>query len=354
MKREKSVFEVARLLQEYLEEAGKELGRYEKEGNPEDLETAKKILEKVKKADLEEIERIQEKVEDREAEKECRELWKGVEKAEEHLEEGNVDEVVEYLKRLFELTQSIYGDVSEYDLTQDYKKGEFLGDGRNAEVYTLESHDGLVMKMIHDDEMASPAGELKKFHKYMKIEQGLPNDVRIARIKEIGYYGDSAGIIMEKAPGKEVHRSPESGEERVVYQRWSKMNEQIAQAPQKHYRELAYTVKQLRKHNLQVDPKTDNIFYHPDRGFTIIDIGMSRILNGGKSRYTPCLLRTLGGIKFKVSGGKMYFDENRIDHEDIRNINQIDRNLREINYAPSDKKLLEDTREKIKILESNI
>jgi len=71
--------------------------------------------------------------------------------------------------------------------------------------------------------------------------------------------GELVYVVQDKAPGKEVHKYTK---------------EEIDAIPQEHYDALVQLVNKYAEHRIGTDPsKISNLFYDPEKGFTIIDLG---------------------------------------------------------------------------------
>lgn len=97
---------------------------------------------------------------------------------------------------------------------------------------------------------------------------------------------DLVYVVQDKAPGKEVHKYSE---------------EEIAAIPQEHYDNLVQLVNTYAAHGIGTDPsKISNLFYDPEKGFTIIDLGAATYQRG---------------LNYHIDG---YFTNN-LAHEKIHN-----------------------------------
>lgn len=189
------------------------------------------------------------------------------------------------------------------------------------------------------------------FKKYMEIESQLPEKAQVARIREVGFYDGEAAVIMDKAPGREVHWEPDSVNGEVTgeewYENWSEMNRLMAEAPHSYYVRLRKDVKLLRMHNIKIDPKSDNFYYHPEYGFTLMDLDQDDLVRGrdGEGRYQPDLLSSIAR-----PGLASRFIEH-VQPEDVQNIQKIEQHIDKIGNPSPKEEVVETTKRNIRRLE---
>ena len=153
-------------------------------------------------------------------------------------------------------------DFKRYLLDAKYVKGTFLGRGGNSKAYAVKGHSDLVI--------LSSTYNIDFFrHMIQKAEfcAKVPTSVQLARIIKVGVMDETVSWLMTRAPGKPVNINRYK-----KYAIWLSHIHILADAPLEHYAKLVSDVAILAQHSVAVDPsKSDNIFYHPHYGFTIID-----------------------------------------------------------------------------------
>ncbi|MFB6245435.1 MAG: hypothetical protein ABEJ03_03770 [Candidatus Nanohaloarchaea archaeon] len=348
MARERTVPEIISLLAQFVDRGQSQI-EYK---NPENQKELRMLLEMIENADRQEVEEVKEKMNSPELEQQCEKIYQDAEKAKKALSNEDFDKVRGFLEEILDLEKNLYGKIQAYDLEKEFQKGEFIGDGRNARVYELENHDGLVIKILKEDGFTDPDSVVARFKRYQKVEEQLPDEVQVARIRKAGYYEGHAAVVMDRAPGREVHWEPDSVKGEVDreewYEHWSNMNEVMADAPQRHYNRLSRDVEILRKHNIKVDPKSDNILFHSEKGFTILDLAKDDVAcgTGKKGRYRPDILETL------VRTWLADKFEDLLTAEDVQNMLKIEEKVDNAGNPASKKQALQNTKNKMRKLES--
>jgi hypothetical protein len=305
MRRERNLKEIISVLTEYAKE-----GKDELEYEYLDEEKLTRVLEIIEKLDKKELEKLQ----DEELRSRCREIYEDSKKAKQALEAGELSEVHNYLERIIKLEKYIYEEFDAGDLSEKISKGQLLGKGNNGKVYEIEYDPDLVLK-IFDSE--NPDDKLHKVKKYKNLEDQLLEkfgDVDIAEINEVGYFEGSAAAVMKRAPGQEVHIY---GEE---YKRWSKMNEILAEADVSQFRKVAKDIERIRNYfDIFIDPNCENFFYHPEKGFTIIDLG-KEIFAGERYSQFPDLLSPF--TEYGAAANPRHYAD-KVTRKDYENMKKI-------------------------------
>jgi hypothetical protein len=305
MKRERSTKEIVSVLTEYARE-----GKEELEYDYRDEKKVAKVLEMIENLDRKEMENL----EDKEVKAKCLGIYKDSEGAKKALKAGNFQKVHSYLDRIIELEKQVYQNLDSGDLSEEFSRGEFLGEGNNAEVYEIENRKGIVLKIF---KFENPEQKLQEVKKYRNLEKQLLDrfeETSIAGIKKVGLYEGSAAAVMEKAPGNEVHLHGED------YQRWSRMNDVLANADVSHFESVVKDIQRISDYfDMFVDPKCDNFFYHPEAGFTIIDLGKDIFAGKSYSQF-PDLLTTF--TEYGAAGNPRFYAE-EVTKEDVENMKEI-------------------------------
>lgn len=348
MKRDRSVHEIISLLAQFVDR-----GESQVDYPPRLQDELRQLLNMIENADRKEVEKVKKEMNSEELEHQCEEIYRDAERAKEALDSGEEEIVNEYLERILELEKNVYKRIETEDLGEKFQKSDFIGDGRNARVFELKNHNDLVLKIMDESNFSDPKSMVETFKRYQKIEEQLPEEVQVARIRRVGYYDGHAALIIDKAPGREVHWEPDSVKGEVTeeqwYSNWSKMNSLMAEAPQEHYKKLSRDVNTLRKHNIKVDPKSDNIFFHPEEGFTLIDLAKDDLTRGDdKKRYQPDILGSIAGPWLANK-----FQE-KLSKSDIRNMQKIEEKIEEAGNPGSKEDVVQKTKNRIRQLESEI
>lgn len=234
---------------------------YRKEGNAEEkLEGyTEELLERIESADETEVEQIinnlesenQENGFEANLEDNCRKLWNETEKARKHLNEGNFEKALDYVKEVGKILKSIEINLDHIERLED----EFDIDEDNpvakGKVYPLKSRDDVLLK-FH--------GSLRKSKKLKKLIDKIPDEVNITRIVEVGLYEGEAAEVIEKAPGQQIQHAENS----------KQLLNEIANAPQEHFNKLVNDSEVIIRYGLRPDA-SDNLFYSSEYGFYWID-----------------------------------------------------------------------------------
>lgn len=202
-------------------------------------------------------------------------------------------------------------------LSDEIDRGEFLGEGDEGKVFDVENREGEVVKILNEDAYHDAHTVVEELSQYKNREKRIPEETNIARTRQAGYfddgeYNDAPAACLTRVPGREAHRDPES----LVYtgyERWSEMNEVLADAPQKHYDKLVEDIRTLAAHSMRIDPSSNNILYDEKEGFAIVDLDLMD--EGG---WQPELMGILTGI-----GMTNCFDKNNLVKEDFDNMRRM-------------------------------
>jgi len=215
------------------------------------------LIERIESADKEEIKRIKERLESSELEEKCEQLWKDTEKLRKHLEERNFKEAKNYVDEIGKLLEAIEIDLDHIEKLHEKYDVDFQNPLLKNVVYPIKNNDSLLIKF---------QGSLRHCKKLKKFIDKIPDDVNIARIKEVGLYsGESIGKdkpaqIIERVSGYQVQHAENP----------SKLLEIIANAPQEHFDKLVKDSETMIKYGVVPDA-SDNLFYNKRRGFVWID-----------------------------------------------------------------------------------
>lgn len=311
MKRERNLRETTSILGKYARKGIAEL-----ESKDPNLSKIEKALNLIQNLDKKEIEGI----EDEKIKSKCVEVYKNAEKAEEHLNEENFSEVHNYLEKIIEVERSLYEDFGVEDLSREFSKGGLVGKGGNGEVYQVQNHSDKVLKIFRSENSEDVITRIKK---YWNLENQLLDafpETNIASIEKLGSYEGKPAAIIERAPGKEIHIWNED------YSRWSKMNEMLAKAGVQQYQSLFEDMNNIKRYfDIWIDLDSENLFYHPDAGFTIIDLGKdlntnATSMNDGYNDLIQ-LFTHYKNVKRSFQKSGEYAD--RISLEDLRHLDEI-------------------------------
>jgi serine/threonine protein kinase len=88
----------------------------------------------------------------------------------------------------------------------------------------------------------------------------------VVRTYDVFKHEGGVYVVQDKAPGKEVHKYSQ---------------EELGSIPQEHYDALVQLVNTYAAHGIGTDPsKISNLFYDPEKGFSIIDLGAATYQRG--------------------------------------------------------------------------
>jgi hypothetical protein len=139
---------------------------------------------------------------------------------------------------------------------------------------------------------------------------------------------------MKRAPGREVHRY---GEE---YKRWSRMNEILSKADVSQFRKVAEDIEKITSYfDIFIDPNCENFFYHPKKGFTIIDLGKD-IFAGERYSQFPDLLTPF--TEYGAAANPRHYTD-KVTRKDYENMKKIAKKVEAANIP-----IPENTEEKFK------
>ncbi len=152
-----------------------------------------------------------------------------------------------------------------------------VGAGKDATAYDIGGN--LIYRKGHVIRFSDHPDYKEHYQEHLARELAvyadLPDDVFVARTL-INWLGDSRiHKVVEKAEGAPLFPSPQSGE--VIYLKelrasWEEAIAYAAQIPDAHYQKLIDDEHELRQRDILMDyTGLGNLFYDPDKGFTIID-----------------------------------------------------------------------------------
>lgn len=147
--------------------------------------------------------------------------------------------------------------------------GKMLGKGGNSTCYQLKQQNKVLL--VHSSGFATnPSQIIKSEKEKYKIINNLPKQVNIVRMHNVGLYKGKAALVLEKAPGKEIHQLNPS------YKTWNEELEILKNAPQNAYDQLVADVLIAAEAGLEIDPsKPTNFFYDTKTNtFTLIDLNL--------------------------------------------------------------------------------
>ncbi len=297
--RERDIIEISSYLGEMAEKA---INSLEDDSIPR--KRINKLLDLIDKLDKEELKEEQEALDLEEFENGFLKVHEDVGEAKKALKEGNKELLIEYLSDIKKIEEIVLKNILAYDLTDlKEEKGERLGQGAEGEVYELP--EGKVLKEW--DPRTTSVKDLKRFYQQQK---DIPDKVNFARTLKVGFFKINRGpylnedydskilpvSIMEKAPGKPVHYFGDKSK-----QRWAERIDLLAEAPQRHYDKLREDEIILRKHGIFADKiNPENLFYHPKKGFTFIDVSHDHSMkkgNSGSSSNYSTIFKILTSLK---------------------------------------------------------
>lgn len=226
------------------------------------------------------------------------------------LREGDAEGLRDYLEEVGMMEKELYeenfelADFSDIELDED-KRIDF---GGCADVYEVKnSQKALVLRGSSDEDLWHIRAGLRRYIRHRQV----PEEVNFARIEEVGIKDGHLAELMEKASGEEVHREKED------YDRWSEMNEKMAEAPLEAYKEFVESARILAFYNLDVDRnKGTNFFYDSDtQEFTHIDNNSNRIHD---TQFHRSLITPVAAAR-----DPRRFDSGEVTQEDIDNTKTI-------------------------------
>lgn len=238
-------------------------------------------------------------------------VYEQADTAREYLEEGDAEGLRGYLEEVAEIEREMYreefelADFSDIELEEDNR----LDSSGGADVYDLDD-SGKVLALRGSK--ADNLWDLRPaFRRYIRHSQ-VPEDVNFARVEELGFKDGRMAELMEKAPGTEVHKEEEN------YERWSEMNEKMAEAPVEAFEEFVEATRILPFYNLSIDgSKSDNFFYDPEnQQFTHIDNDAKRFRQ--HRPFHESLITPVAAARHPRR-----FDESKVTQEDVENTKAI-------------------------------
>lgn len=236
-------------------------------------------------------------------------VYNGAEAAREYIDEGDSESLREYLEEVAEIERDLYQE--EFDLADfsdiELDEEDRLDSSGGADVYDL-GDEVLALRGSGADDIWDVRFA---FRKYIRHKQ-VPEDVNFARVKDIGFKDGRMAELMEKAPGTEVHRGEEN------YDRWSRMNEEMADAPVEAFEEFVEAARILPYYNLSIDgSKSDNFFYDSEsQQFTHIDNDPKRFRQ--HRPFHESLITPVAAARHPRR-----FDSSKVTEEDVENTRTI-------------------------------
>ena len=231
----------------------------ELEGHTEEL------IERIESADEEEVRRIKQRLESSNSEEgfevdleeKCERLWRDTEKVRKHIEKRNFKQAKKYVDEVGKLLEAIEIDLDHIEKLHEKYDVDFQNPFLKNVVYPIKNEESLLIKF---------QGSLRQCKKLKKFIDQIPENVNLARIKEVGLYSgepigkDKPGQIIERVSGYQVQHAKNP----------SKLLELIADAPQEHFNKLVKDSETMIKYGVVPDA-SDNLFYNKRRGFVWID-----------------------------------------------------------------------------------
>ncbi|MFB6291767.1 MAG: hypothetical protein ABEI58_00045 [Candidatus Nanohaloarchaea archaeon] len=197
------------------------------------------------------------------------------------------------------------------DTSEDAEPRYDLGDRQPGGYYSLRGHPDLLVRITRD--------KLHELKESMELSREVPDEVRYVRPRKVGVYrgpefqGERRAMLLKRPLGHVIHE--ESDPHR---QRWQRMNQLLAEAPQEHYDKLVDDAEILEEIGLRIDPaRANNFFYHPENGFTIAPASHGNDLS-------PEFLAISLAATYLVDK----FDTQGLSQRDVENIREIHDKLR--------------------------
>lgn len=232
------------------------------------------------------------------------------------IEQGNSEFVSDYLEKVADIERVFYqnevklSDLSNINLEEERK----LDSSSGADVYELDEDHVIALRGSETENLWDMR---KSFRRYIR-HQKVPDEINFAKVEEIGILDGRPAELIKKAPGKEVHKEDED------YERWSKLNEEMAEAPLEAYEDLVEGARILPYFNLSIDgSKSDNFFYDPEEEtFTHIDNDPKRY-----RQHRPFHESLMAPVAAARHPGR--FDASKVTEEDVENTEKILEKLRQ-------------------------